>query len=64
MAGRLVRVLTELDLAVLDRDGVALEVADAPQRTALERSAAFRAYHQCLEDGLRFLTSTPIPAAA
>jgi single-stranded-DNA-specific exonuclease len=64
LAGRLVRVLTELDLAALDRDGPALEVADAPQRTALERSTAFRAYHQRLEDGLTFLTRTPIPAAA
>jgi single-stranded-DNA-specific exonuclease len=57
LAGRLVRVLTELDLVVLDRDGQALRIAEAPARTALERSPAFRAYHQRLEDGLRYLTS-------
>jgi single-stranded-DNA-specific exonuclease len=64
LAGRLVRVLTELELVALDREGPVLEVAVAPRRTALERSAAFRAYHQRLEDGLRFLTSPQIPAAA
>jgi single-stranded-DNA-specific exonuclease len=52
-----VRVLTELDLVVLDREGPALRIAEAPARTALERSAAFGAYHQRLEDGLRYLTS-------
>jgi len=64
LAGRLVRVLTELDLVLLDREGPVLKVAEAPERTALERSAAFRAYHRRLEDGLRFLTSPPIQAAA
>jgi single-stranded-DNA-specific exonuclease len=64
LAGRLVRVLTELDLVILDPDGPVLKVAEAPQRTALERSAAFRAYHRRLEDGLRFLTTPKIPAAA
>jgi single-stranded-DNA-specific exonuclease len=64
LAGRLVRVLTELDLVVLDRKRPALKVAETPQRTALERSAAFRAYHRRLEDGLRYLTETPIRAAA
>jgi single-stranded-DNA-specific exonuclease len=57
LAGRLVRILTELDLVVLDRQGPALRIAEAPARTALERSAAFQAYHQRLEDGLRYLTS-------
>jgi single-stranded-DNA-specific exonuclease len=57
LAGRLVRVLTELDLVVLDREGPALRIAEAPARTALERSAAFGAYHQRLEDGQRYLTS-------
>ena len=64
LAGRLVRVLAELDLVVLDREGPALRAAEAPARTALERSAAFRAYQQRLEDGLRYLTSDPIRAAA
>jgi single-stranded-DNA-specific exonuclease len=64
LAGRLVRVLSELDLVVLDRGGQALRVAAAPERTALERSAAFRAYHGRLEDGLRYLTSDSIRQAA
>ena len=57
LAGRLVRVLTELDLVVLDREGPALRIVGQPARTALERSAAFRAYHRRLEDGRRYLSS-------
>jgi single-stranded-DNA-specific exonuclease len=57
LAGRLVRVLTELDLVALDREGPALRIVERPGRTALERSAAFRAYHRRLEDGLRYLSS-------
>jgi single-stranded-DNA-specific exonuclease len=64
LAGRLVRVLAELDLVVLDREGPALTVAERPERTALERSAAYRAYQRRLEDGLRYLTSSPIAIAA
>jgi single-stranded-DNA-specific exonuclease len=64
LAGRLVRVLAELGLVSLDRDGLALRVVEAPARTTLERSPAFRAYQQRLEDGLRFLTSDPIRSAA
>jgi single-stranded-DNA-specific exonuclease len=64
LAGRLVRVLTELDLVVLDREGPALRAIEAPARTALERSAAFRAYHGRLEDGLRYLTTDTIRQAA
>jgi single-stranded-DNA-specific exonuclease len=68
LAGRLVRVLTELGLVALDREGPALEVAESPQRTALERSAAFTAYQRRFEDGRQYLiSSTPrraTPAAA
>jgi single-stranded-DNA-specific exonuclease len=64
LAGRLVRVLAELDLVDFDREGPALRAVEAPERTALERSAAYRAYHRRLEDGLRFLSSSPIAAAA
>jgi single-stranded-DNA-specific exonuclease len=64
LAGRLVRVLAELDLVDFDREGPALRAVEAPERTALERSDAFRAYHRRLEDGLRFLSSSPIAAAA
>jgi single-stranded-DNA-specific exonuclease len=64
LAGRLVRVLSELDLVVLDREGPALRLTETPARTALERSAAFQAYHRRLEDGLRFLTTDTIRQAA
>ena len=64
LAGRLVRVLSELDLAALDRNGEALRLNESPQRTQLEHSAAFRAYHRRLEDGLRYLTSDTIRQAA
>jgi single-stranded-DNA-specific exonuclease len=64
LAGRLVRVLTELDLVVLDREGPALRIAETQARTQLERSAAFRAYHQRLEDGQRYLTSETTRQAA
>ena len=57
LAGRLVRVLTELDLVVLDREGPALRIAETPARTAPERSPAFRAYHPRLQYALRYLTS-------
>ena len=64
LAGRLVRVLAELDLVALDREGQALRLTEAPARTALEHSPAFRAYHRRLEDGLRYLTSDTIRQAA
>jgi single-stranded-DNA-specific exonuclease len=64
LAGRLVRVLTELGLADLDREGPALRLVEPQARTALERSAAFRAYHRRLEDGLSYLTTQSIREAA
>jgi single-stranded-DNA-specific exonuclease len=64
LAGRLVRVLAELDLVVLEREALALTVAERPERTALERSAAYRAYQQRLEDGLTYLASSTLRAAA
>jgi single-stranded-DNA-specific exonuclease len=57
LAGRLVRVLSELHLVDLQREGPALTVVAPPVRTSLELSPAFRAYQQRLEDGLRFLSS-------
>jgi single-stranded-DNA-specific exonuclease len=65
LAGRLVRVLSELHLVELRREGPALTVVAPPVRTSLERSPAFRAYQRRLEDGLRFLSSRqPIRRAA
>ncbi len=56
LAGRLIRVLAELELVSLDRDLPALAVAGAT-RTELERSQAFRVYTRRHEDGRRFLSS-------
>jgi single-stranded-DNA-specific exonuclease len=55
LAGRLVRILTELELVSLDLDLPALAYAGA-QPTELERSDAYRVYNQTYEDGLRFLS--------
>jgi single-stranded-DNA-specific exonuclease len=56
LAGRLVRVLAELELVSLDRDLPALAIAGrAP--TALERSPSYRVYAQRYEDGRRFLSN-------
>ncbi len=55
VAGRLVRVLAELQLVSLDRLVPALTaVSETP--TALEHSPAYRAYQQRYEDGRRFLS--------
>jgi hypothetical protein len=56
LAGRLIRVLAELELVSLDRDLPALEVVSWAQ-TALERSPSYRAYEQRYEDGRRYLSS-------
>jgi single-stranded-DNA-specific exonuclease len=54
LAGRLIRVLAELELVSLDRDLPALRLLDAAA-TKLERSEAYRVYSETYEDGLRFL---------
>ncbi|MGO9972994.1 MAG: single-stranded-DNA-specific exonuclease RecJ [Solirubrobacteraceae bacterium] len=54
LAGRLVRVLAELELVSLDRSLPELAIAGA-QQTELERSPAYREYAQQHEDGERFL---------
>ncbi|MEA2481126.1 MAG: single-stranded-DNA-specific exonuclease [Thermoleophilaceae bacterium] len=57
VAARLVRVLSELGLVAYERDGAgrpACRVLDAP-RTALERSAAYRAYMARLAEAERRL---------
>ncbi len=58
LAGRLVRVLAELALVEVRRDGPALRVVEAPARTELERSPAFRAYSTRLQAGRRWLSAT------
>jgi len=62
LAGRLIRVLAELHLVSLDPTTRTLTVPRA-QRTALERSAAFRAYQQRYEDGRRWLNAETARAA-
>ena len=62
LAGRVLRVLAELALVSLDPDSRTVTVPSA-ERTALERSAAFRAYQQRYEDGLRFLSEVTAKAA-
>jgi single-stranded-DNA-specific exonuclease len=56
LAGRLVRVLVELELVSLDRDLPSLAIA-RPVPTALERSASFRFYAERYEEGRRFLNT-------
>jgi single-stranded-DNA-specific exonuclease len=61
LAGRLLRVLAELDLVALDVAGRGVRVPTA-QRTDLERSSAYRAYTGRLEEGLRWLSERPATA--
>ena len=60
LAGRMLRVLTELELVSLSRDPPALALAGA-QHTELERSAAYRAYTKTYEDGQQFLKRAKLP---
>jgi single-stranded-DNA-specific exonuclease len=62
LAGRVVRVLAELHLVSLDPDTRTVTVPVA-ERTALERSAAYRAYDRRYEDGRRFLSGVTAKAA-
>jgi single-stranded-DNA-specific exonuclease len=55
LAGRMLRVFTELELISLDLDLPSLATAGT-QRTELERSAAYGAYAKLHEDGQRFLS--------
>jgi single-stranded-DNA-specific exonuclease len=63
LAGRLIRVLVELELVSLDRDLPALAIAGRVP-TALERSPSFRVYAKRYEDGKRFLSSAKPPPSA
>ncbi len=63
LAGRMLRVLAELELVSLDRDLPALAIAGTAP-TTLERSSAYRVYSQRLEDGRKFLSSaSPRPSS-
>jgi single-stranded-DNA-specific exonuclease len=57
LAGRLLRVLTELELVSLDPDLQTLKLGNA-QPTQLERSESYRVYAKINEDGQKFLSGT------
>jgi single-stranded-DNA-specific exonuclease len=63
VAGRALRVLAELALVALDLRAPAVTVPVRAERTALERSAAFRAYQLRLEDARRYLNMATAKAA-
>jgi len=54
LAGRMLRVLTELDLVVLDREHRSA-CLNGTGRVALEQSPAYLRYQQRLQDGLKYL---------
>ena len=56
VAGRLVRILSELELVSLDRNLLSLAIV-SDESTTLESSPAYQAYRQRYEDGRRFLSS-------
>jgi single-stranded-DNA-specific exonuclease len=62
LAGRVLRVLGELGLVVLDRESFTAHVPP-PRRSELAASAAYRAYEARRSDGERWLSSA-IPVAA
>ncbi|HEU0250486.1 MAG TPA: hypothetical protein VFR48_07170, partial [Solirubrobacteraceae bacterium] len=63
LAGRLLRILAELDLVELDRERIGATVLSG-HRAKLEASPAFRAYEQRLEDGRRYLENHAARAVA
>ncbi len=62
LAGRMLRVLTELDLVTLDRGRREARLG-GPGRVALDRSPAYLAYEQRLKEGLRYLEPSKEQAA-
>ena len=62
LAARLLRVLAELELVEIDADRAAVAVRPAEQ-TSLERSAAFRAHTQRLNEGRSRLGTAAARAA-
>ena len=62
LAGRLLRVLEELGLVVVERAPLAVRLVPGAPRTELERSPAFRAYQRRLAEGLAALGTRPAEA--
>ncbi len=63
LAGRLIKVLAELELVSLDPELPALAIA-AVTPTALDRSPSYRVYAKRHQDGRRFLSNTANPRAS
>jgi single-stranded-DNA-specific exonuclease len=63
LAGRLLRILAELELVELDRERIGATVLPG-RRAKLESSPAFRAYQRRLEDGRQYLASNTAAAMA
>jgi single-stranded-DNA-specific exonuclease len=63
LAGRLLRILAELELVELDRERIGATVLSG-HRVELEASPAFRAYQRRLEDGRRYLENHAARAVA
>jgi single-stranded-DNA-specific exonuclease len=62
-AGRILRVLSELDLVTVDPASLSVAVAPSPQRKRLESSPTFAACQARLEEGQRWLSSGRLQAA-
>jgi single-stranded-DNA-specific exonuclease len=62
-AGRILRVLSELDLVTVDPASLSVAVAPSPQRKRLESSPTFAACEARLEEGRRWLSSGRLRAA-
>jgi single-stranded-DNA-specific exonuclease len=59
IGGRILRVLDDLGLVVLQRAEFAVTVRPPEGRTELDRSPAFRAYAERLQSGLAYLAEPP-----
>jgi single-stranded-DNA-specific exonuclease len=63
LAGRLIKVLAELELVSLDPELPALAIAGVTP-TALDRSPSYRVYSRRYEDGRRFLSNNANPRSS
>src|SRR4051812_27045328 len=64
VAGRLIRVLTQLQLATYDRTTRALQIELEAPKTSLERSTSFTAYAERLAQARAYLGHEAIPKVA
>src|SRR5947207_994496 len=64
VAGRLIRVLTQLQLATYDRTTRALQIELEASKTSLERSTSFTAYAERLAQARAYLGHEALPKVA